>query len=92
MHRVTAAGQSHARAYSAVGYIQPSSEQVSGHKLFLLIGADGSTLAYLDIPPGLDINPHLAHRVGVRGEPHFNEDLGSRLITVSDVETMDSRQ
>jgi hypothetical protein len=90
--RIAAAGRSHTRGYSAVGYLQPSSEQVSGHKLFLLIGKDGSTIAYLDIPPGLDIEPLLAHRVGVRGEPHFSEDLGSRLITVRDVETMDLRR
>jgi hypothetical protein len=90
--RVAAVGQSHSRGYSAVGYIQPSSEQVSGQKLFLLIGKDGSTVAYLDIPPGLEIEPLLARRVGVRGDPHFNEDLGSRLITVRDVETMDSRR
>jgi hypothetical protein len=90
--RVANTSRSHVRAYSAVGYIQPSAEQVSGRKLYLLIGNDGSTIAYLDIPPGLDINPHLAYRVGVRGDPHFNEDLGSRLITVRDVETMDSRQ
>jgi len=90
--RVAAAGQSHARGYSAVGYIQPSAQQVSGRKLFLLIGNDGSTVAYLDIPPGLDIEPLLARRVGVRGDPHFNEDLGSRLIAVRDVETMDSRR
>jgi hypothetical protein len=57
-----------------------------------LIGSDGSTLAYLDIPPGLDIDPLLAQRVGVRGDPHFNEDLGTRLITVRDVETMDPRR
>ena len=89
--RVAVAGRSLARGYSAVGYIQPSAEQFSGRKLFLLIGKDGSTVAYLDIPPGLDIQPLLAHRVGVRGDPHFNEELGSRLITVRDVETMDSR-
>ena len=90
--RIAAAGELHARAYSAVGYIQPSAEQVSGRKLFLLIGKDGATIAYLDVPPGLDIQPLLAHRVGIRGDPHFNEDLGSRLITVRDVETMDSRR
>jgi hypothetical protein len=90
--RIAAAGGLHARAYSAVGYIQPSAEEVSGRKLFLLIDRDGSTVAYLDIPPGLDIEPLLAHRVGVRGDPHFNEDLGSRLITVRDVETMNSRR
>jgi hypothetical protein len=90
--RVAAAGRAHARGYSAVGYIQPSSEQVSGRKLFLLIGKDGSTVAYLDIPPGLDIEPLLSRRVGVRGDPHFSEDLGSRLITVRDVETTDLRR
>ena len=65
---------------------------IDGRKLYVLIGKDGSTLAYLDIPPGLDIDPLLAHRVGVRGQPHFNEDLGTRLITVRDVEKLESRR
>jgi len=90
--RVAAAGRSQARAYSAVGYVQSSGQRLEGRKLYVLIGGDGSTLAYLDVPPGLDIDPLLARRVGVRGDPHFNEDLGSRLITVRDVETIDSRR
>ena len=90
--RVAVAGRSHRRAFSAVGYMQASTESVEGRKLYVLIGKDGSTVAYLDIPPGLDIDRLVAHRVGVRGEPHFNEELGSRLITVRDLETMESRR
>jgi hypothetical protein len=90
--RVAAAGRLQARAYSAVGYVQSSAQKIEGRKLYVLIGSDGSTLAYLDIPPGLDIDPLLAQRVGVRGDPHFNEDLGTRLITVRDVETMEPRR
>ena len=75
-----------------VGYVQASTEMIDGRKLYVLIGKDGSTIAYLDIPPGLDIDRLVAHRVGVRGEPHFNEDLGSRLITVRDLEKMESRR
>ncbi len=65
---------------------------IDGRKLYVLIAKDGSTVAYLDIPPGLDIDPLVAHRVGVRGEPHFNEDLGTRLITVRDLETIGARR
>jgi hypothetical protein len=90
--RVAAAAQSHVRAYSARGFVQASTEMIDGRKLYVLIGNDGSTIAYLDVPPGLDIDPLLAHRVGVRGAPHFNEDLGARLITVRDVEKLETRQ
>ncbi len=65
---------------------------VDGHKVYVLIGKDGATLAYLDVPPGLDIEPMIAHRVGVRGEPHYNEGLGTRVITVRDVENVETRR
>ncbi len=89
--RVAAANRSHARAYSARGFVQASTEMIDGRKLYVLIANDGSTIAYLDVPPGLDIDPLLAKRVGVRGDPHFNEDLGARLITVRDVEKIEPR-
>jgi hypothetical protein len=84
--RVAAAARAQARAFNARGFVQESSAMIEGRKLYILIANDGSTIAYLDIPPGLDIDPLLTHRVGVRGEPHFNEDLGARLISVRDVE------
>jgi len=74
------------RAYEAVGLLQPSSQRLDGRKLFVLIGKTGGTVAFLDIPPGLDANPSLARRVGVRGVAHYNEDLQSRLITVRNLE------
>ena len=81
-----------ARAYDAVGFVQPSARKVDGHKVFALIGGDGSTIAYLDIPPGLDPEPLLARRVGVRGQAHFSEDLGTRLITVRDMEGIEAKR
>lgn len=86
--RVAAAARSHARAFNARGFVQASTEMIDGRKLYILIANDGSTIAYLDVPPGLDIDPLLTKRIGVRGEPHFNEDLGARLITVRDVEPL----
>jgi hypothetical protein len=86
--KVAAAARSHARAFCARGYVQASTETLDGHKLYILIANDGSTIAYLDVPTGLDIDPLLTKRIGVRGEPHFNEDLGARLITVRDVEKL----
>ena len=65
---------------------------VDGHKVFALIGREGKTDAYLDIPPGLDPQPFLASRVGVRGQAHFNEDLGTRLITVRDLESIEQQK
>jgi hypothetical protein len=81
-----------ARAYDAVGFVQPSARKVDGHKVFALIGGDGSTIAYLDIPPGLDPQPLLARRVGIRGQARFSEDLGTRLITVRDMEGIEAKR
>ena len=80
-----------ARSFDAIGFIQPSARKVDGHKVFALIGGKGSTIAYLDMPPGLDPQRFLAHRIGVRGQTHFNEDLGTRLITVRDMENVEAR-
>jgi hypothetical protein len=66
--------------------------KVDGHKVFALIGGEGSTIAYLDIPPGLDPEPFLSRRIGVRGQAHFSEDLGTRLITVRDLESLEARK
>jgi hypothetical protein len=81
-----------ARAFDAVGFVQPSARKVDGHKVFTLIGKDGSTIAYLDIPPGLDPRPLLARRVGIRGQAHYSEDLGTRLITVRDMESIEAKR
>jgi hypothetical protein len=90
--RIAAAARTHARAYQAVGFIQPSAQNASGRKLYVLVGSTGKTVAYLDVPPGLDPVPLLSQRVGVRGTPHYSEDLGTRLITVRALESLDSRR
>jgi hypothetical protein len=77
------------RPYDVEGLIQPSSRQVDGQRVFALIGPDGSTVAYLDIPPGLDVRPLVARRVGVRGTIRYNENLRARLIAVRDLEPLD---
>jgi hypothetical protein len=78
--------------YHAIGYVQPSSRLLEGRKLHALIGSDGKTVAYLDIPPGLDVEALGAHRVGVRGTVHYNQELGTRLITVRDLEPVGTRR
>jgi hypothetical protein len=90
--RLAQQARSRARAYDAVGFVQPSARKVDGHKVFTLIGRDGTAIAYLDIPPGLNPEPLLAHRVGVRGQTHWSEDLGTRLITVRDMESIEPRR
>jgi hypothetical protein len=86
------AGHFHSRVYQGVGFMQPSSQEVDGRKVFVLIGKNGATVAFLDIPPGLDPGPLLARRVGVCGVAHYDEELHSRLITVRDLESIESRR
>jgi hypothetical protein len=90
--KLAAAGRHRARPYSAVGFVQPSARKVDGRKVYALIGADGSTLAYLDVPPGIDVDPLFSRRIGVRGEAHYDEDLGTRLITVRDLESIETKR
>jgi hypothetical protein len=78
-----------ARPYIAEGMVQPSARRFNGQKVFALIGSQGETMAYLDLPAGLDPKPLVARRVGVRGSVHYNEDLLARLISVRDIEPLD---
>ncbi len=80
------------RPYNIVGLIQASSRKVGGQKVFALIGRDGSTQAYLDIPPGIDVKGLMTHRVGVRGAVHYDEALRSRVISVREVEALDAER
>ena len=59
-----------ARLSSQSGFMQISAQKVDGQKLFVLIGKNGGTVAYLRIPPGLDPDPMLARKSGrPRGRP-----------------------
>jgi hypothetical protein len=92
LRRVAQSEEGAERPYDAEGLVQPSSRAVDGQKVFALIGPEGTTLAYLDIPPGLDARPLVARRVGVRGVVHYDENLRARLISVRDLEPLDARR
>ena len=81
-----------AASYKAVGMIQPSSKRVDGRKLYVLIANNGARRAYLDVPPGIDADSLIAHRVGIRGSVNYDDELGSRLITVRDIEEIKNRE
>lgn len=81
-----------AHAFKAIGMIQPSSKRIEGRKLYVLIANNGSRRAYLDIPPGIDADRLIAHRVGIRGDVNYDDDLGSRVISVRDVEELRGRE
>jgi hypothetical protein len=87
--RTSADNLARSRSYQAVGFMQASAQKIDGQKLFLLVGRTGETVAYLDVPPGLDPEPVLAHKVGVRGVAHYNGELQSRVITVRDFERIE---
>jgi hypothetical protein len=90
--RLKTATARRSRAYEAMGYMQTSAQNVDGQKLFVLIGKNGKTVAFLRIPPGLDPDPMLARKVGVRGDAHYDEELQSRLITVRTLEPIETRR
>jgi hypothetical protein len=77
------------RGYDARGMLQASSRKVEGQKVHALIGPEGTPIAYLAIPPGVPASRFLTRKVGVRGDVHFNESLGARLITVKDLDPLD---
>jgi hypothetical protein len=77
------------RPYAAEGMVQATSKQVEGRRVYVMIGSEGTPVAYLDVPPGLDPRPVLAKRAGVRGSVHYNEALGARLIAVKDLEPLE---
>jgi hypothetical protein len=87
--KMATVAQESRRSYDAVGFVQPSSRRVEGRKVYALIGRQGTAVAYLDIPPGLDPDPLLTHRVGVRGQSRYNGDLRARVIIVRDLEDLE---
>ncbi len=89
VRRLAQARAPHARPFDAQGLLQPSSRKVEGHKVFALIGPEGTATAYLDVPAGLDSGPFLSHIVGVRGTVHYSEPLRARLISVTEIEPLD---
>ena len=87
--RLTLARTTTERNYDARGMLQASSRKVDGQKVLALIGPEGAPIAYLAVPPGIPASRLLTRKVGVRGEVHFNESLGARLITVRDLDALD---
>jgi hypothetical protein len=87
--RLVDAQKPQARPFDDVGLIQASSRKVGGERVFALIGRDGATQAYLDIPPGIDVKELMTHRVGVRGSARYDEALRARVISVREVEALD---
>ena len=75
--------------YVGRGLVQASSRTTEGQKLYALIGRDGRTQAYLDVPPGLEIAGRVGTRVGVRGQATYNAALRARLIKVRDLDPID---
>ena len=77
------------RPFDAVGLLQPSSKLHDGGKVFALIARDGLIATYLDIPPGYDTRPLIAHRVGVRGENRYDANIGGKLLLVNELEWLE---
>ena len=77
-------------AFDAEGLLQPSSAMLEGRKAYVLIDDTGSTAAYLLMPPGIRVDEFLSSRVGIRGDSRYDAQLKARVITVREVEHVDS--
>ena len=63
---------------------------LEGRKAYVLIDDTGSTAAYLLMPPGIRVDDYLSSRVGIRGDSRYDAQLKARVITVREVEHVDS--
>jgi hypothetical protein len=77
-------------SFETQGLLQTSSTLVDGRQAYILIDARGRTSAYIVVPPGLDVRPYLARRVGVRGDSRFHATLKSRIVTARQIEPLDN--
>ena len=75
--------------FEVVGFLQRSSRIVDGHQVYAIIGEEGDVSAYIQVPPGLDVEPWLASRVGVRGDVHYDEAGRALSIWAKDVVPLD---
>ena len=75
--------------FDAEGLVQVSSKMAEGQRVHALIGKDGTTVAYLELPAGIDASRWEGRRAGVRGLSRYDEDLRAPLITVRDIEKLD---
>lgn len=75
--------------FAARGLLQRSSKMIEGRRAYVLIGAEGHPEAYLRVPPGLEVERLVGHRVGVRGDARYDEALRRRVIWVRDAEALD---
>lgn len=87
-HRDVEEAASVAAPFDAEGMFQKSSRIVRGQRVYALIGDEGHPIAYLFIPPGLEVSDCLSRRVGVRGPSEFDPSLRSRVITVTEIEAL----
>ena len=78
-----------ARPYDAEGLMQPSARKINGQKVFALIGPEGTTQAYLEVPAGLDPSRLVSRKVGVRGDVQYSDALRARLIIVRDLDPLE---
>lgn len=75
-------------AFDAVGMLQRSTKLYEGQRVFALIGDDGTTTAYLSVPPGILTDRYLSNQVGVRGQVRYDAKFRNRVIVVEDLSSL----
>ena len=76
--------------YDAEGLLQSSSTMLEGRKALVLINDVGKTDAYLHLPPGLRKEDYVSARVGIRGDSRYDTRLKARVITVNEIDRLDT--
>jgi hypothetical protein len=83
-----AASPTEDRPFDAVGLLQPSSKLVEGERVYMLIGPEGRSVAYLRPAPGVLVRPLVGRRVGARGTVRYDEYLRAEVIQVLTLEAL----
>ena len=68
--------------FDGAGIIERAAVSPPGAPPFVLVNPDGRRLAYLQPPPGLDLNRYLRQSMGIYGERSHRPDFQSDLIVI----------
>ncbi|MEX0702757.1 MAG: SH3 domain-containing protein [Planctomycetales bacterium] len=68
--------------FDGAGIVQRAAGAPPGAPAHALVAPNGRILAYLQAEPGIDLDRHVGHELGLYGERGYRSDLGTDLLRV----------